>query len=66
MRCDPRLVPATIDLARRVIAAVRRNLVLALLCNAAGIPLAALGRLTPAWTAVAMGLSLVSVVAVSL
>jgi P-type Cu+ transporter len=66
MRCDPRLVPATIDLARRAIVAVRRNLVLALLYNAAGIPFATLGLLTPARAAAAMGLSFLSVTVHSL
>jgi Cu+-exporting ATPase len=65
-RADPRLVPATIDIARHTIVAVRRNLFLALLYNAAAIPLAALGLLTPAVAVAAMALSILSVAVISL
>ena len=65
-RADPRLVPATIDIARHAIVAVRRNLFLALLYNAAAIPLAALGLLTPAVAVAAMALSILSVAVISL
>ena len=65
-RADPRLVPATIDIARHAIVAVRRNLFLALLYNAAAIPLAALGLLTPPLAVAAMALSILSVAVISL
>jgi P-type Cu+ transporter len=66
MRADPRLVPAMLDLAGSTVAAVRFNLLTALLTNAVGVPLAALGYLTPALAAAAMGLSMLSVAASSL
>ena len=66
MRNDPRLVPAALDIARRTVAKIRQNLFWAFVFNVLGIPLAAIGLLTPAVAGAAMALSSVSVVANSL
>jgi Cu+-exporting ATPase len=66
MRADPRLVPAAIDIARTTVAKIRQNLFWAFIYNVVGIPLAAMGFLTPALAGVAMAMSSVSVVANSL
>jgi Cu+-exporting ATPase len=63
MRPDPRLVPAALDLARRTRRTIRQNLFWAFAYNVAGLPLAALGLLSPALAGAAMALSSVSVVA---
>jgi P-type Cu+ transporter len=62
MRPDLRLVPAVIAAARETRAAIRQNLWLAFLFNGIGIPLAAMGWLTPAVAGAAMAASSVSVV----
>jgi Cu+-exporting ATPase len=62
MRSDPRLVPAALDIARRTRAKIRQNLFWAFVYNVVGIPLAALGILSPVIAGAAMALSSVSVV----
>jgi P-type Cu+ transporter len=62
MRSDPRLVPAALDIARRTRAKIRQNLFWAFVYNVVGIPLAALGILSPVVAGAAMALSSVSVV----
>jgi Cu+-exporting ATPase len=66
MRPDPRLVPAALDVARRTVAKIRQNLFWAFIYNVIGLPLAALGFLTPAVAGAAMAMSSVSVVTNSL
>jgi Cu+-exporting ATPase len=66
MRAEPRLVPAVLDLARRAVAKIRENLFWAFAYNVIGIPLAALGWLSPMIAAAAMAFSSLSVVANSL
>ena len=66
MRPDPRLVPAALDIARRTVSKIRQNLFWAFVFNVIGIPLAAIGLLTPAVAGAAMALSSVAVVANSL
>jgi P-type Cu+ transporter len=61
MRGDPLLVPAALDISRRTVAKIRQNLFWAFAYNAAGIPLAALGYLSPVVAGAAMALSSVSV-----
>ncbi|MGE0874834.1 MAG: heavy metal translocating P-type ATPase [Burkholderiales bacterium] len=63
MRSDPRLVAAAIDISRRTYAKIRQNLFWAFVYNLIGIPLAALGLLSPMVAGAAMALSSVSVVA---
>jgi Cu+-exporting ATPase len=62
MRPDIRLVPASLDIARRTRSIIRQNLVWAFIYNIIGIPLAAAGALTPILAGAAMALSSVSVV----
>ncbi|MCW1843305.1 heavy metal translocating P-type ATPase [Prosthecomicrobium hirschii] len=62
MRPDPRLVPAALEIARATWAKIRQNLFWAFAYNVVGVPLAALGYLTPALAGAAMALSSVSVV----
>ncbi|WOP15576.1 heavy metal translocating P-type ATPase [Ottowia sp. SB7-C50] len=61
MRGDVALVPAALDISRRTVAKIRQNLFWAFVYNAAGIPLAALGYLSPVLAGAAMALSSVSV-----
>ncbi len=61
MRGDPALVAAALDISRRTVAKIRQNLFWAFAYNAAGIPLAALGYLSPVLAGAAMALSSVSV-----
>lgn len=63
MRGDPALVAAALDLSRRTVAKIRQNLFWAFAYNVAGIPLAALGYLSPVVAGAAMALSSVSVMA---
>jgi Cu+-exporting ATPase len=61
MRGDPLLVTAALDVAARTVAKVRQNLFWAFAYNVAGIPLAALGAMSPVLAGAAMALSSVSV-----
>jgi len=63
MRGDPRLVPAALEISRRTYAKIRQGLLWAFAYNVLGIPLAALGYLSPVVAGAAMALSSVSVVA---
>jgi Cu+-exporting ATPase len=62
MRPDLRLVPASLDIARRTRRTITQNLVWAFLYNVIGIPLAAFGMLSPVLAGAAMAFSSVSVV----
>jgi len=66
MRSDPRLVGAAISASRATFAKIKQNLFWAFIYNVIGIPLAALGILTPTIAGAAMALSSVSVVSNSL
>ena len=61
MRGDPALVADAIDISRRTYAKIRQNLFWAFVYNVVGIPLAALGLLSPVLAGAAMALSSVSV-----
>jgi len=63
MRGDVALVARALDLSRRTVAKIRQNLFWAFAYNVAGIPLAALGYLSPVVAGAAMALSSVSVMA---
>ena len=63
MRGDPVLVAGALDISSRTVAKIRQNLFWAFAYNAAGIPLAALGYLSPVVAGAAMALSSVSVMA---
>lgn len=61
MRGDPALVEAALDISRRTVRKIRQNLFWAFIYNVAGIPLAALGVLSPVVAGATMALSSVSV-----
>ena len=63
MRGDPQLVAAALEISHRTVAKIRQNLFWAFAYNVAGIPLAALGYLSPVVAGAAMALSSVSVMA---
>jgi Cu+-exporting ATPase len=63
MRGNPRLVAAALEISHRTVAKIRQNLFWAFAYNVAGIPLAALGYLSPVVAGAAMALSSVSVMA---
>lgn len=63
MRGDPLLIPDAIDISRRTYQKIRQNLFWAFIYNVIGIPLAALGYLSPLVAGAAMAFSSVSVVA---
>ena len=63
MRGDPRLVADALDVSRRTYAKIRQNLGWAFGYNLLGLPLAALGYLSPLLAGAAMALSSVSVLA---
>jgi Cu+-exporting ATPase len=62
MRGDVSLVADALEISKRTVAKIRQNLFWAFAYNAAGIPLAALGYLSPVVAGAAMALSSVSVV----
>lgn len=66
MRGNPLLIPDAIDISRRTYAKIQQNLFWAFIYNIIGIPLAALGYLSPVVAGAAMALSSVSVVTNSL
>jgi Cu+-exporting ATPase len=61
MRGDVTLVAGALDISARTVAKIRQNLFWAFAYNAAGIPLAAMGYLSPVVAGAAMALSSVSV-----
>ncbi len=61
MRGDPRLVAAALGISALTVGKIRQNLFWAFAYNVAGIPLAALGYLSPVMAGAAMALSSVSV-----
>lgn len=63
LRADPGLVAAALDISQRTVTKIRQNLFWAFAYNIAGIPLAALGWLSPMLAGSAMALSSVSVMA---
>lgn len=63
MRGDPLLVAAALAISQRTVAKIRQNLFWAFAYNVAGIPLAAMGYLSPVVAGAAMALSSVSVMA---
>jgi Cu+-exporting ATPase len=62
MRGDPRLVADAINISQRTYAKIQQGLFWAFIYNLVGVPLAALGYLTPIVAGGAMALSSVSVV----
>lgn len=66
MRGNPLLIPDAIDISRRTYSKIKQNLFWAFIYNIIGIPLAALGYLSPVVAGAAMALSSVSVVTNSL
>ncbi len=61
MRGDPTLIAAALDISRRTVRKIHQNLFWAFIYNVVGIPLAALGYLSPVIAGAAMALSSVSV-----
>ena len=62
MRGDPRLVADSLDISRRTYSKIKQGLFWAFAYNILGIPLAALGMLSPVIAGAAMAFSSVSVV----
>lgn len=62
MHGDPRLVADALDVSRRTTSKIRQGLFWAFACNVLGIPLAALGLLSPVLAGAATAFSSVSVV----
>jgi Cu+-exporting ATPase len=66
MRSDPRLVGAAIAASRATFRKIKQNLFWAFIFNVIGIPLAAMGQLSPTIAGAAMAMSSVTVVSNSL
>jgi Cu+-exporting ATPase len=66
MRDDPAAIADAVTLSRRTLRKIRQNLFFAFVYNTLGIPLAALGMLSPVIAGAAMAMSSVSVVSNSL
>ncbi len=66
MRGNPLLIPDAISISRRTYTKIKQNLFWAFIYNVIGIPLAALGYLSPVVAGAAMAMSSVSVVTNSL
>ena len=66
MRGNPLLIPDAVSVSRRTYTKIKQNLFWAFVYNIIGIPLAALGYLSPVVAGAAMALSSVSVVTNSL
>jgi Cu+-exporting ATPase len=62
MRGEPALVAAALDISARTVAKIRQNLFWAFFYNVVGIPLAAMGVLSPVVAGAAMAMSSVSVI----
>lgn len=62
MRSDPQLIVAALAISRRTVRKIHQNLFWAFIYNVAGLPLAALGWLSPVVAGAAMALSSVSVI----
>jgi len=62
LRGDPGLVPAALDIARKIRARIAQGLVWAFAFNVVGLPLAAFGMLSPVFAGAAMAASSVAVV----
>jgi len=62
MRGDPALIAHAIDISKRSYQKIRQNLFWAFVYNVVGIPLAAMGILSPVLAGAAMALSSVSVI----
>ncbi len=62
LRGDPALVAAALDISRKTVTKIKQNLFWAFAYNTIGIPLAAMGYLSPVIAGAAMALSSVSVV----
>ena len=62
MRSDPLMVPGAIDISHRTYRNIEQNLFWAMIYNIVGIPLAAVGALSPVIAGAAMAMSSVSVV----
>ena len=66
MHGNPLLIPDAISISRRTYSKIKQNLFWAFIYNVIGIPLAALGYLSPVVAGAAMAMSSVSVVTNSL
>jgi Cu+-exporting ATPase len=62
MRGDPGLIPDAIEISKKTWQKIKQNLFWAFFYNLIGIPLAALGYLTPMLAGAAMAASSVSVI----
>ncbi|KZK79939.1 Copper-exporting P-type ATPase A [Pseudovibrio sp. Ad13] len=62
MRSEPKMIPAALDISKATLRKIRQNLFWAFIYNIIGIPLAALGLLSPVIAGAAMAMSSVSVV----